>query len=85
MTYTTPFEIAPSANTPYRVFVGGGAIFNEDGKPVRITEITDGTSNTILYVHATEQVPWAAPFRQEHSPSPTWAQEFVWCVHGGDG
>ena len=59
--YTTPIDTAPGPNTPYRVFFGGGALFNEDGKPVRFTDITDGTSNTILHVHATEQVPWAAP------------------------
>jgi hypothetical protein len=54
--------------TPYRAFVGGGALFNDDGKPVKLSEITDGTSNTILYVHATEQVPWASPRELPYRP-----------------
>jgi prepilin-type processing-associated H-X9-DG protein len=58
--YTTPLD-APSPNTPFRSFVGGGAIFNEDGSPVSFMHVTDGTSNTILFVHARDQVPWAQP------------------------
>lgn len=56
-----------STNTPYRVFYGGGALFNEDGKPVRLTDISDGTSNTIMMVHATDQVPWAEPREFKYS------------------
>jgi prepilin-type processing-associated H-X9-DG protein len=61
--YTTPFNSGGgSTQTPYRVFYGGGALFNEDGKPVRMWgDVTDGLSNTIMVVHAREQVPWAAP------------------------
>src|SRR5262249_25968470 len=58
-----------SVNTPYRVFYGGGALFNEDGKRVTIFDITDGTSNTILAVHAQEQVPWAAPRDFKYDPA----------------
>ena len=47
--------------TPYRAFVGGGAMFEADGKPVTMNLITDGTSNTIMMVQAAEQVPWAKP------------------------
>ena len=55
-------RVAPDGiNTPYRVFVGGGAMFNEDGKPVRMIEIVDGTSNTLMFVYAAESVPWAKP------------------------
>jgi hypothetical protein len=67
--YSTPFNEAPSADTPYRVFYGGGAMFNEDGKPVSIVNITDGTSNTIMAVHAWEQVPWAAPREFKYDPN----------------
>jgi len=61
--FITPFSgpEAPEVNTPYRVFYGGGALFEADGTPVDIKRVSDGLSNTILMVHATEQVPWAAP------------------------
>ncbi len=61
VTYTTPLDAPPTAKTPFRSFVGGGALFNEDGSPVKFVAITDGTSNTILFVHARDQVPWAQP------------------------
>ena len=69
-TYTSPYDGAePSVSTPYRVFYGGGALFEEDGAPVSIRTITDGTSNTILLVHAAEQVPWAEPRDLRYDPN----------------
>jgi prepilin-type processing-associated H-X9-DG protein len=69
--YTSPYDgPEPSANTPYRVYVGGGAIFSEeDRKGVKLTSITDGTANTILLVHAAEYVPWAEPRELRYSPN----------------
>ena len=52
---------ATKPDTPYRVFYGGGALFAADGMPVKLKDIPDGASNTILFVHATETVPWAKP------------------------
>jgi prepilin-type processing-associated H-X9-DG protein len=68
-TYWSPLTSSEpgGTTTPYRVFYGGGALFNEDGKPVRIPDIKDGTSNTIMAVHATEQVPWAEPREFKYS------------------
>ena len=63
-TVVKPFQsvVDPQGtNTPYRVFVGGGALFNEDGQPVSLSSIADGTANTIMFVHAAEPVPWAKP------------------------
>ncbi len=69
-TYTSPYDgKEPLVNTPYRVFYGGGALFEEDGTPVSIRTIPDGASNTILLVHAAEQVPWAEPRDLRYDPN----------------
>jgi prepilin-type processing-associated H-X9-DG protein len=67
--FTSPHDgPTPSTNTPYRVFYGGGAMFNEDGRPLPIVAITDGTSNTIMAVETWDQVPWAAPREIKYDP-----------------
>jgi hypothetical protein len=46
--------------TIYQAFVGNGAIF-EGKKGIRFVDITDGTSNTIMFVEAANDVPWTKP------------------------
>lgn len=66
---------APDENTNrthYRVFTGKGAGFEENkarpGKGWRFADFTDGSSNTIAVVEATESVPWAKPDELEFVP-----------------
>ena len=53
--------------TPYRVAAGKGTLF-EPGKRVRLRDVTDGASNTIMAVEAAEAVPWAKPAPLEYGP-----------------
>jgi hypothetical protein len=53
--------------THYQVIVGGGAMF-EDKKKLRIADVTDGLSNTIMVVEAEEPVPWSKPADLTYDP-----------------
>lgn len=53
--------------TYYRVFSGGGALFDPTLKTT-FDMVTDGLSNTIMVVEAGESVPWTKPEEIEYDP-----------------
>src|SRR5262249_32469673 len=55
-------------DTYYRVFYNNGALFDLR-KGVKITQILDGTSNTIMVAEASEGVPWSKPDDLEYDPN----------------
>jgi len=55
-------------NTYFRVFHSNGAMFDLR-KGVKISQISDGTSNTIMIVEAHDPVPWSKPDDFEYDPS----------------
>jgi beta-lactamase regulating signal transducer with metallopeptidase domain/uncharacterized protein (UPF0248 family) len=58
--FRNPFDDPNSTSSAYYVLVGPGTIF-EGSKGIRINEITDGTSNTLMIVGAKRNIPWTKP------------------------
>ena len=56
-TYGDPLDTADS-QTRYRVFYNNGAMFDEN-KQFAFRSLEDGSSSTIMFVEATDRVPWA--------------------------
>ena len=67
-TYMDPRAELKPGETNYRLFVGGGSPFDWlQGR--KFSNITDGTSNTIMAVSAGDPVPWAKPDDFEFDPA----------------
>src|SRR5262245_27300895 len=65
--FASPAAPPREGETNYRVFVGGGALF-EWLKGIPIAEIPDGSSNTITVVEAGQSVAWTKPDELEYDP-----------------
>ncbi len=58
--FLSPFDDPKSTNSGYYVLVGPGTVF-EGPQGVRIVDITDGTSNTLMIVETKRNIPWTKP------------------------
>lgn len=65
--YNTPGS-TNDGKTSFRVFVGKGAPFGGQA-PLRMGDIVDGSSNTIMVVHAGAPVEWTKPGGLQFDPS----------------
>ena len=59
--FRSPYDDSKSTNTAYAVLVGKGTVFEPSAKGIKISDITDGTSNTLLVVEAKRNIPWMKP------------------------
>src|SRR5437016_13091409 len=85
--YHCPIEnpdAAREGKTRYLAPRGQGTIFH-GSEPVKLTEITDGTSNTILFVDAGDEraVTWTKPDDWDLFPDPKIASAGVFSAHRG--
>lgn len=72
--YASTADPPGTTETRYRVFVGKDTLFVPGEKPMRLTQIPDGVSNTIFAVEAAELVPWPQPkelLYDRNGPLPT--------------
>ncbi|HXY34981.1 MAG TPA: M56 family metallopeptidase [Planctomycetaceae bacterium] len=58
--FQSPFEDPASLDSSYYVLVGPGTVF-EGPQGIKIADITDGTSNTLMIVEAKRSIPWTKP------------------------
>jgi beta-lactamase regulating signal transducer with metallopeptidase domain len=56
----SPFDDPKSTNSGYYVIVGPGTMF-EGNDGIKISEITDGTSNTLMVLETKRNIPWTKP------------------------
>jgi hypothetical protein len=66
--FRSPAEPAGTTTSSYYVLVGATTMFPPTGEGVKLSEITDGTSNTVMLVEAKRDVPWTRPDDILYSP-----------------
>jgi beta-lactamase regulating signal transducer with metallopeptidase domain len=65
--FRSPHDDPKSTNSGYYVLVGPGTIF-EGPEGIKISDITDGTSNTLMVVEAKRSIPWTKPEDIRYDP-----------------
>lgn len=81
--FRTSVQEVKAADTYYKGIVGEGTVFDHKAK-VRIANIEDGTSNTLLVVEAGPAVPWTAPYDIAFDPAgkpPVFAGPYTDATH----
>jgi beta-lactamase regulating signal transducer with metallopeptidase domain len=58
--FRSPYDDPKSPNSGFYALVGAGTIF-EGTEGIKIRDITDGTSNTIMIVESKRNIPWTKP------------------------
>jgi hypothetical protein len=58
----------PTDHTVFQVFTGPRTMF-QPNQPIRIADISDGTSNTLMIVEAARGVPWTKPEDIPYDPN----------------
>jgi hypothetical protein len=65
--FASPISKAKPGETHYQAFVGPSAGF-EGKRGIHIRDISDGTSNTIMFAEASKAVPWTKPEDLPYDP-----------------
>ncbi|WP_406693407.1 M56 family metallopeptidase [Singulisphaera sp. Ch08] len=73
-----------SGNNAYFVVTGEPTLFPPGHPGVKIAEVTDGTSNTIMFVEAKREIPWTKPEDIEYDPAKPMPQFGGFTDEGGN-
>lgn len=79
--FRSPYDDAKSTNSGYFVLVGPGTAF-EGPEGVTMSDITDGTSNTLMIVETKRNIPWTKPEDISFDPEKP-LPELVGFIEGG--
>lgn len=63
-----PNDPAGATNTRYLALTGPGTVFAKENEQATFRDITDGSSNTIMFLSGESNVPWTKPQDIEYDP-----------------